>query len=255
MKATVKQIAKKVRLVYVTVCCLLSFVFCLLSVLPALSQESPCLICHGQFKRPAKAVHAALGMGCETCHQAVEGMKHPQQKGSIKLMQDMPGLCHGCHEESKFKGKVIHSPVAGGMCTGCHNPHQSEFNKILLSDQPDLCYNCHDKADFTKKNVHMAVLGGCGSCHSPHASQSHALLLQPSINGLCLQCHPNIPQRPHAVARWGGGHPLRGKNDPVRKGKEFSCISCHDPHSSDSVRLFRYKADSGIGICKYCHKF
>lgn len=252
----------------VTYCLLhiiLSTIYLLLSISPASSEENPCLICHGQFKRPAKAVHAALGMGCETCHQKVEALKHPQQKGSMKLTQDLPGLCFGCHDESKFKGKVIHSPVAGGMCTGCHNPHQSEFSKILISGSPDICYNCHDQTEFTKKNIHMAVLGGCGSCHTPHASENKTLLLQSTINLLCLQCHQDVFKKPHAVARWGGSHPLEGRRveragkveisrDPVRPDKEFSCTSCHNPHSSDYARLFRYKADSGIGLCKYCHK-
>lgn len=232
---------------------LLSAVCCLFSIVSAFSQESPCLICHSKFKKPAKVVHAALGMGCETCHQAVQGKNHPE-KGSMKLMQDVPGLCFGCHEERKFKGTVIHSPVAGGMCTSCHNPHQSEFSKLLISDSPDLCYNCHDKAEFTRKNVHAAVFGGCNTCHAPHVSGNKTLLLQSSINGLCLQCHPNVPKGPHATAKYGGGHPLKRPTDPARKDKEFTCSSCHNPHSSDSIRLFRYKASSGIGLCRYCHK-
>lgn len=322
---------------------LFTFYF-LLFTTPAFSQENPCLICHGQFKKPAKAVHAALGMGCETCHQAVEGLKHPQQKGSMKLMQDIPGLCYGCHEEGKFKAKATHSPVAGGMCTSCHNPHQSEFSKILISEQPnlcynchnkftkkvlhaalsmgctgchnphssknaklllldlpdlcygcherkvfegksvhspiaaglcpschnphqselskllvssppDLCYNCHDKGEFTKKNIHVAILGGCDTCHKVHSSANKILLLRPSINDLCRQCHLNVGNNPHALAGWGRrGHPLRGPKDLLREGKEFSCSSCHNPHSSDFMRLFRYKAESTFGICRHCHK-
>lgn len=224
----------------------------LLSSLPSFSEESPCLMCHSKFKKPAKTVHAALGMGCETCHQAVEGKKHPE-KGSMKLTQDVPGLCFGCHDHGKFKGKVIHPPVAEGMCTICHNPHQSEFGKLLISDSPDICYDCHDKTEFTKKNVHMAVLGGCGSCHATHASENKTLFLQPTINNLCLQCHQGIAKGPHALAR-GKGHPLKKPKDPVREGKEFTCSSCHNPHSSDSKRLFRYKADSSFGLCRYCHK-
>lgn len=231
--------------------------FLLLNLQITLAEEDPCLICHRQFKRPAKAVHTALAMGCETCHMKIEDKRHPQQKGSMKLMQDTPGLCYGCHDDSKFKERIVHSPVAGGMCTGCHNPHQSEFGKILISDQPDLCYSCHDSKDFTKKNVHAAVYGGCTSCHSPHASENNALLLKPTINGLCLECHPQIAKDMHImISPRGGsrGHPMEGSVDPVRKGRRFSCISCHEPHSSDWVKLLRYKADSGYGVCMHCHK-
>lgn len=229
-----------------TVFLLLSTVYFLLST--ASAQENPCLMCHDQFKKPAKVVHAALGMGCETCHQAVAGM-HPQQKGSMKLMQDLPGLCYGCHDESKFKGKVIHSPVAGGMCTGCHNPHQSEFNKILISDTTELCYNCHDKTEFTKKNVHPAVMMGCTSCHSPHVSDNPKLIPK-AINALCTGCHAAKATGMHVLRGLEGFHPLKGVPDPSRPGKELNCASCHNPHSSDFAKLF-----PAAEKCQKCHKY
>ena len=96
------------------------------------AQENPCVGCHPEFKQKFKSVHAALGMGCATCHKQVEGKNHPAEKGSIVLTQSMPGLCYSCHDESKFKGKSVHQAVSGGMCTGCHNAHQSNYPKILL---------------------------------------------------------------------------------------------------------------------------
>lgn len=214
------------------------------------AQESPCLGCHTQFKKPAKTVHAALGMGCESCHLAAEGAKHPAQKGSMKLTQDVPGLCFGCHDQSKFKGKSVHSPVAGGMCTSCHNPHQTETGKLLMSDQPDLCYNCHDKSLFTKKNVHAAVAMGCTSCHNPHVSEN-AKLLSKAINPLCATCHADKASGRHVMAIPGKGfHPIGGRPEPGNTGKQMSCISCHDPHSSDFEKLY----PSGA-ICSKCHNF
>lgn len=222
-----------------------------LNLRTVLAEESPCLGCHDQFKKAANSVHAALGMGCETCHQAVSGMSHPDQKGSMKLTQDVPGLCFGCHDQSKFKGKVVHSPVAGGMCTSCHNPHQSGFSKLLTSDQPDLCYNCHDKAEFTKKVVHAAVMMGCTSCHNPHVGDFQELLQKP-LNSICLTCHADKASGQHIMALQAGIgiHPVKGRPDPSSPGKEMTCVSCHSPHSSDFEWLFPVP-----DLCLKCHKF
>ncbi|GEM_PF-3798087 len=51
-------------------------------------------------------------MGCPTCHKAVEGKKHPEEKKSVVLAQKIPALCYGCHEESIFKGTSGHSSYA-----------------------------------------------------------------------------------------------------------------------------------------------
>jgi len=235
--------------------------------------ENPCLTCHVDLKEPAKSVHAPLSMGCETCHMTVQGKEHPQQKDSIKLTQDMPKLCYGCHDESKFKGQVVHSPVALGMCRGCHNPHNSKFSKLLISDSPDLCYICHDKTRFTKKNVHLAISSvGCSFCHSVHVSNSPFLLPKP-IKDVCISCHVAKAKGPHVVAIPGKNHPLSGVIDPSTQkwikvpdpknpkrqieipdpnvlGKEMSCASCHDPHSSNYKTLLTAER-----ICLKCHKY
>ena len=106
------------------------------------AQENPCVGCHPEFQQKYKSVHAALGLGCATCHKQVEGKNHPAEKGSIILTQSMPGLCFTCHEETKFKGKSVHQVVSGGMCTGCHDPHQSNYPKILLKDILKERYPC-----------------------------------------------------------------------------------------------------------------
>ncbi|MBI5847474.1 MAG: hypothetical protein HZB31_05900 [Nitrospirae bacterium] len=229
------------------------------------AQPDICYGCHDKTKFSKKNVHAALMMGCTTCH-------NPHSTDAQKLLiAEMPGLCFNCHDKKKFDGKTIHPPVMGGMCTSCHNPHSSDSPKLLIAEAPDLCFNCHDKAIFAKKNVHAPVMGGmCLSCHSPHATEEMALLPKRPM-AVCLDCHPNIAKGPHVVA--GARHPLGslkkpekpdekkpGKKikaplmDPVRTGKEFYCGSCHDPHSSDFMRMFRYKSDSPFELCINCHK-
>ena len=281
------------------------------------AQENPCVACHPEFKQKFKSVHAALGMGCATCHKEVAGKNHPAEKDSIVLTQSMPGLCYSCHDESKFKGKSVHQAVSGGMCTGCHDAHQSNYPKILLKDipgicynchdqkkfqgksghtnigmctgchnphsseldklvktaQPELCYSCHEKDQFKKKYVHSIIpSGGCTACHIPHSSQYPALLPK-SIHELCIMCHVNKNDGRHIVSIPGKiVHPIRGVidpsstemitipdpevkrgfkivPDPKKPGKAMTCVSCHNPHSSDFQKLF----PTGK-VCKKCHK-
>lgn len=283
---------------------------------PCSAQDSSCIACHPKFKQKSKSVHAAVGMGCATCHKAAEGKNHPADKGSIVLTQSMPGLCYSCHEEANFKGKSVHQAVATGMCTGCHDAHQSNYPKILLKDipslcfdchdqkkfkgksghtniglcsgchaphssnldhlmktaQPELCYSCHEKDKFNKKYVHSIIpVGGCTACHIPHVSNQPSLLPK-DAEDLCLSCHKGKSDGRHVVNVPGKKvHPVKGVKDPSvpwtkkvpdpnrpgydmevpdpdNPGKELSCMSCHDPHSSDYKKLFPV-----ANICKKCH--
>jgi len=253
---------------------LILFIFGLLHVQTVSAEENPCLACHANLKEPAKYLHAALKTGCETCHRKEEGKSHPEQKKSIVLIQNMPKLCYGCHDQSKFKGKMVHAPFGSGMCTSCHDPHQSNTNKILKEPLPEVCYTCHDKKNFTKKKVHSVInVVGCTTCHSPHASD-FPNLLPSSATDVCITCHKSQSSGGHVIAMPGKRfHPVRGvtdistityikvpdpKNpkreieipDPDKPGKELGCTSCHDPHSSDYKRLFTAQR-----LCLKCHKY
>lgn len=159
--------------------------------------------------------------------------------------------CLDCHPDLG-KGKVVHPAVQMG-CTGCHTgvdasniPHVFKGKKGLSSAPPELCFGCHDKSAFTKKDVHPPVAAGdCLSCHTPHSGPNESLLLN-NVNSLCGGCHPDLSFH---------NHPLQGAKDPKRNGKTFTCVSCHNPHSSDWGKLFRYEADSSIELCAHCHKF
>jgi predicted CXXCH cytochrome family protein len=281
------------------------------------AQENPCVACHPEFNQKFKSIHAALGMGCATCHKQVGGKNHPAEKGSIILTQSMPGLCYTCHDESKFKGKSVHQAVSGGMCTGCHdahqsnypkillkdipgicynchdpkkfrgksghtnigmcsgchNPHSSDFNKLVKTTQPELCFSCHEKDKFSKKYVHSIIAtGGCTSCHSPHTTM-YPSLLPSSVQELCITCHAAKNDGRHITSLPGKKvHPIKGidpstvkmiqaphpdrpgviieQRDPNAPGKEITCATCHDPHSSDYRKLFTQK-----NMCARCHKY
>ncbi len=226
--------------------------------------QPDCLTCHEDLSK-GKVVHAAVQMGCTTCHSGIDANDIPHKKTNKLpkgLSAEQPDLCYGCHDKAKFIGKSIHAPVGIGSCTGCHSPHKSAHEKLLLKKTPELCYECHDKKDFAKKNVHMPVEGGmCLGCHKPHVAEEMALLKQDAI-GLCFECHPAVRKTPHAVSGFStAGHPIglplkkkKSVIDPARPGKKFYCGSCHNPHSSDWMKLFRYKANVAFEICDNCHK-
>ena len=242
------------------------------------AQDVDCGTCHPDLAKK-KVVHAAVSMGCPTCHTSLNAAEVPHKAtGNVPkgLSSAVPDLCYGCHDKTKFQNKTVHPPVAGGMCTSCHNPHSSDNAKLLIAEVPGLCTTCHDKAMFSKKNVHSPVAGGmCLSCHGPHASDEMALLMKRPA-AVCVECHPDVLKRRHVIREFQ--HPVGSvakqdekqqekgtakKPDPKSKGplmdparpeKEFYCGSCHDPHSSDFKRLMRYKASTPFDLCINCHK-
>jgi predicted CXXCH cytochrome family protein len=213
-----------------------------------------CFLCHKKEKYISdkmKKHHSPVATGlCLSCHE-------PHSSDAQKLLiKAMPDICYMCHDSSDFKNKYEHSPVAAGMCMSCHEPHQGNAAKLLLAGTPELCFNCHDKSEFDRKNIHPPVAAGmCMTCHEAHASPDVALLDHPITDG-CLLCHPRIGQSPHAA---GGvlqvGHPLKGRKDSRLEccNGELSCASCHNPHSSDYMDLFRYKAEKPFDLCPNCH--
>jgi predicted CXXCH cytochrome family protein len=232
------------------------FIASLIFAAPPSFAEDDCLQCHEELTK-GKTVHAAVAMGCPTCHSAIDAREIPHRKKnriSKGLSSAQPQLCFGCHDESHFKGKVVHAAI-GKRCTGCHNPHSSNHSKLLTADPPYLCYACHDKTVFTKKNVHApAAKGQCTACHAPHASDNASLLEKP-LQQLCNDCHPGKADGRHILSGYGinNVHPTRGRLDPSRTNKDFSCISCHSPHSSNGKALLATESTNGRDVCLKCH--
>jgi predicted CXXCH cytochrome family protein len=233
---------------------------------PAPKPEIDCSKCHASLTVRLKVVHPAIQMGCPACHSGIDdALKVPHKKTTTApkgLSAEQPDLCYGCHDKAKFTLKVVHGAIGMG-CTSCHNPHASNNEKLFPATVPELCFMCHDKAGFTHKNVHPPVESGmCLSCHNPHSSDQQGLLLKPT-HEVCLECHDHVTKTPHAISGFSKtGHPLgipkKGKDrkpvmDPKREGKLFTCAGCHNPHSSDSPRLYRYPAKSPMELCAHCH--
>ncbi len=241
---------------------LLSLAATLSVALPAHAQEDDCLKCHKALAN-VKDGHAALKAGCRACHVATDGSSVPHQttgKVAGGLSAPQPELCVACHNKPKFNKQNLHSAPAKG-CTGCHGAHASTNEKLLASEVPDLCYSCHDEKLFKGKVRHKPVAqGGCLDCHDAHSTEQRAMLNNPPVD-VCLECHSeDLKGKPHLVAGFSGkGHPLGDEKsatlveDPLRRGMQFYCGSCHDPHRSDHPRLNRFDPNSPHGFCQRCH--
>lgn len=142
--------------------------------------------------------------------------------------------------------------VAGGIATAADIPFEE-------------CINCHSVLE--KTFVHVGATFGCETCHISHDSDgTHGSpsskprsSLNEKMNQLCFQCHNEKDLLPDDCGPSRGGrcghpvtgHPVRGPRDPFMKGKEFTCVSCHNPHSSNNKNLFRYAYAKSL--CMTCH--
>lgn len=174
------------------------------------------------------------------------------------------GACLACHATLVQK-PVVHGALRLG-CTTCHanidagaTPHKSggETAKGLAAQTPRLCNKCHEAKLFEGRFTHAPVAeGACLGCHFAHASD-HAGLLTKEPAALCLDCHPEARKGPHVIAGFSRrGHPLgdekKDVDDPLRPGKKFYCVACHEPHRSDLPKLNRFP--KGMVSCLKCHK-
>lgn len=212
-----------------------------------------CFSCHRQMIQKNLWQHSpSANVLCWTCHrQGEENTKITMLSGRVDEN------CFECHvNRQNFKNNYVHGPVGTGDCTVCHDPHGGEYKFELWADaKADLCVGCHlDKKNVLTKTIgyysHGILQGrGCIVCHSPHADENRFQLYKP-INDLCVSCHTFLQgvEKGHPV----GNHPLKGKPDPLRKGRELACSSCHNPHGSN-YRYILIGDVLGGHVCSKCH--
>jgi len=208
--------------------------------------------CHSGMLK-TKHIHPAAEP-CDTCHQAVS-TPHPdkqeaekkQAKGkkkakgtdkkkgkNFKLTESVLKLCYQCHAEFGTM-KSLHPPVKDGMCTTCHDPHDSAQPKLLARPVKDLCLSCHS-AKTNHKYVHLPTAqGDCTSCHNPHQSANARLLVKDGAE-LCFPCHSDMQDKI--------------KKKVVHHALDAGCTSCHDPHGSASKKFL---VAGGAAVCFPCH--
>ncbi len=234
--------------------------------------QNLCLDCHTQgLNVPEKGSrHAALDMGCDTCHTTHKTGEPGKAEFDFHLTKAPPALCIDCHDVKDASLQKAHhdQPFATADCTGCHDPHQSAAPKLMAkflhppfaekscdmchapakdgkvvltqADAKSLCVTCHDdkaKQIDSAKVPHPGAAGDCTDCHSPHASRQPGLPKTNAVD-ICLGCHSDQADqaKKHYV------------HQPAFKQ---GCATCHEPHGGDNDHLLR--TASVNPLCLECH--
>jgi predicted CXXCH cytochrome family protein len=234
--------------------------------------QNLCLDCHTQgLNIPDKGSrHAALDMGCDTCHVTHKTGEPGKAEFDFHLTKAPPALCIDCHDVKDASLQKAHNdqPFAAADCTSCHDPHQSAAPKLMQrflhppfaekscdvchapakdgkvvltqTDVKSLCVTCHDekaKQIQSAKVQHPGAAGDCTDCHSPHASRQPGLPKTNAVD-ICLGCHSEQADQ----AKKAYLH-----QPAFRQG----CATCHEPHGGDNDHLLR-SADVN-SLCLECH--
>jgi predicted CXXCH cytochrome family protein len=235
-------------------------------------KENLCLSCHNTgLNVPAKGSrHAALDMGCETCHVTHKTGPGDKQEFEFHLTKPAPQLCIDCHDPKDADLQKAHQnqPFGTADCLQCHDPHQSNAPKLMArfmhppfadkqcevchapakdgkvvltqADSKTLCVMCHEekaKQIESAKVQHPGAAGDCIDCHSPHASAQPGLPKTTKVE-ICLGCHSDIAD-------------LQKKRVHHQPAFKQGCSTCHEPHGGENDHLLR--ASSTNALCLECH--
>lgn len=211
-----------------------------------------CLECH-EDKTKGRAVHSAIPMGCNVCHE----VRVNRDVTRVKLITSTPlSLCISCHADknaAELKG-TIHKPAIRD-CLKCHDPHESDNKYQLLKPtsgdaNSNLCLNCHTIGQNVpeKGSRHLALDAGCDTCHVSHKTGAgpeaeFRYHLRKAAPALCLDCH-DVKDSNLAKAH---------QNQPFEK---TNCLTCHDPHDSERPKLMQKVVHPPFGEkqCEICHQ-
>jgi predicted CXXCH cytochrome family protein len=234
--------------------------------------ENLCLTCHNTGENvPEKGSrHAALDMGCDTCHVVHKTGEPGKQEFDYHLTKSAPALCIDCHDVKDPDLVKAHDgqPFENTNCVDCHDPHQSASPKLLqkfvhppfaehscdtchatpkdgkvvltTADSRELCVTCHsDQAEQIEKAKvqHPGAQGECITCHSPHAGKTPGFIRPDPVNA-CLACHAEQAEE----------HQKKYLHQPAFVQ---GCATCHTPHGGDNAHLLR--ADTPNKLCMECH--
>lgn len=234
-------------------------------------KENLCLSCHkiGLNVAAKGSRHAALDMGCETCHTTHKTGQRGRVEFDFYLTKAAPALCLDCHDPKDESLQKAHQkqPFASANCIQCHDPHQSSAPKLLQAfrhnpfenmlcdtchepakdgkvvlakaDVKSLCVSCHeDRAKEIESAAvpHPGAAGDCTDCHDPHAGRTPGFVKPDPVNA-CLNCHTDQAE----------DHKKRNLHQPAF---EQGCATCHEPHGGSRARLLRAEDN---GLCLECH--
>jgi len=234
--------------------------------------ENLCLSCHSMGVDTPKggSRHAALDMGCDTCHITHKTGDPAQREFAYHLTKAAPGLCFDCHDVKDAAMVKSHrdQPIDKADCLQCHDPHQSKAPKLMQAflhnpfegkqcdtchepakegkvvltqkDVKSLCVMCHDdkaKQITSAKVQHPGAQGDCTDCHNPHAGKTPGFM-QPNPVAVCLTCHSDQAEQSK-------------KKYLHQPAFEQGCATCHEPHGGDNAHLLRAKSVNAL--CLECH--
>ncbi len=191
---------------------------------------------------------------CKKCHNmSINGVK------KVAFIDVKKSNCYNCHKPIGSK-KFVHAPTANWLCTMCHDSKMSKKDKNIskystTNPISNRCFICHEqkrKLWWSKKYQHDPMkMGECNKCHNPHGSENEFFIRRPAYE-LCASCHADKLIVGHIETTFYSGkkHPVRGFDDPSRRGKKLSCVSCHNPHASNHNYLLKRDRES---LCLMCH--
>ena len=191
-----------------------------------------CEECHEA--RPAHFEHSVHGKGnvtCIGCHSI-----HSARTTRQLLKMKQPQLCFQCHSEVKPQFSTpVHHKVEEGLinCTDCHDAHGASGENTLPSStwQFIVCTKCHVATAGPFAYEHAAVkTEGCTACHFAHGGPNPELLIQASVNTICLNCH--FPSSNSTTT-------VSAVPEHVQTAGSQSCTGCHASiHGSNTSDVF-----------------
>ncbi len=181
----------------------------------------------GQCHDPGENKHFAAG-SCAECHNP-----HAPKVTDFGSIDDLRGVCLGCHQKAGEKMKRFPSAHAQQECTECHPSHGEKLDCLSCHDghSSDMsssdCLKCHQHHAPTPprlgKNVPSQL---CGSCHE---EQNSSQKVDTSKHGKlqCVYCHKGR----HKVIQ--DCKTCHGEPHDAPMHKRFpDCHKCHgNPHN------------------------
>lgn len=188
---------------------------------PVAIQNDMCMSCHQGHVGIGWDVspHGRDEVSCADCHQSHVA------RDPVSITSAQPEVCYTCHQDQRgaFFKRSAHPVRHGQMtCTGCHAPHESQSDALLI--RPNLnetCYECHAEKRGPYLWEHAPVSEDCGNCHHPHGSNHEGILWKRGPL-LCQQCHTQAghPSVPFTTAGLPSG-------DPSVFLLNGNCLNCH----------------------------
>jgi DmsE family decaheme c-type cytochrome len=231
-----------------------AIVLALLSNVPAVADDSDCLMCHENIGKAFEAtMHGHLESfevlggetGCRTCHgDGAAHMDSGGEPGTIlslgdgmfrELVSDACVTCHRTGQLHDWQGST--HEMNGVGCSDCHSVHQPMDR--LKHNSPEPCYACHREvqAQFQYPSHHPVREGHmtCAACHTPHGSSIGLIKHDERPAELCFNCHGDQ------------SGPFLFEHEPVNEG----CDTCHTPHGAVANNLL---VQAEPFLCLQCHE-